>query len=345
VPQLSVVVPVYGCAGCLQALHRRIAASLDGVVGDWELVLIDDRSPDGSWEQIAALAERDPHVVGVRLSRNFGQHAAITAGLARARGDWVAVMDCDLQDPPEELPRLWEKAMEGHHVVLARRKGKQLAWHRRLSARVYFSVLGRMTGTRFDGEYGSFSVISRKVVDAFLRFRDVDRHYLLILRWLGFDPASIDYQHEPRAAGRSSYGLGRLIAHGLNGLFFHTTVLLRWIVYMGFVTSAIGMALSVYLLIARLTGSAYPGWTSLAIFTLVTGGLIITSVGVSGLYVGQIFTQVRERPLYVVDAELGEGEPGRAQRFARRQLAGAQDLEEAARDEIDLGLVHVRPER
>jgi dolichol-phosphate mannosyltransferase len=335
VPDLSVVVPVYGCAGCLEALHRRLAATLDDLVADWELILVDDRSPDGAWTSIAALAGRDRRVVGVRLSRNFGQHAAITAGLARARGDWVAVMDCDLQEPPEELHKLWAKAMEGHDVVLARRRDKQLPWHRRAGARLYYALLGRMTGTRFDGAYGSLSLISRKVVDAFLRFRDLDRHYLLILRWLGFDTASVDYQHQPRAAGRSSYGLGKLIRSGLDGMFFHTTVLLRWIVYAGFVTSALGIGFAIYLLIARLTGSAYPGWTSLAIFTLVTGGVIITSVGVTGLYVGKIFTQVRDRPLYVVDTELG----------ARPALREAEHLEQAARDEVDLGLVHVRPQR
>jgi dolichol-phosphate mannosyltransferase len=307
-PQISVVVPVYRCTPCLEPLHRRLCAVLDELVdGDFELILIDDRGGDGAWETIAELARRDDRVRGVRLSRNFGQHAATTAGLAAARGDQAVVMDCDLQDPPEEIPRLYAKAAEGFDVVFGRRKAKPTSWLRRLSASLYFKGLNVFTGAGIQGEFGSFSLISRKVIDGFLCFRDEDRHYVLILHWLGFDWAAVDYEPSARFAGRSSYWLGTLIRHALDGVFFQTTVLLRWIVYFGFALATLGALLSVYFIVARVAGSAYPGWTSIAVIMLLASGFIITSTGITGLYVGKVFEQVKGRPLYVIDREIEAG--------------------------------------
>jgi dolichol-phosphate mannosyltransferase len=308
VPELSVVVPVYGCAKTLPELHERLTRTLAPLVETYEIVLVDDRSPDGAWSTLAQLARSDPHTRAVRLSRNFGQHPAITAGLSLARGDRVVVMDCDLQDPPEEIPRLLEKAREGYEIVLAKRAGRQHPLLRRLAARVYFRLLSATSEARIDPAHGTFSIISRKVVDAYVRFQDKDRHYLFILYWLGFDAASIEYEHAARAEGRSGYGLRTLLTHAIGGLFFQTTVLLRWILYLGFVISALGLALAFYFLVAKATGSGYPGWTSLAVFTLTIGGFVIVSTGVTGLYVGKVFEQVKGRPLFVVD-EIVESPP------------------------------------
>ncbi len=300
-PAISVVVPVYGCAPCLTSLHARVTAVLEGMNQSHELILIDDRSPDEAWDVIDGLARSDPRVRGVHLSRNFGQHAAITAGLSHARGDWVVVMDCDLQDPPEEIPKLYAKASEGYEVVLGRRRETRLPAHRRVLSRAYFRLLSAFTGVPFDGSHGTFSVISRKVVESFLRFRDQDRHYLFILNWLGFRQTTVDYAHSERESGKSSYSLGRLISHALDGMFFQTTVILRWIVGLGFVMAAISAALAVYFVIARVTATAYPGWTSLAVLTLGVGGFIVISTGITGIYVGKVFDQVKDRPLFVVD--------------------------------------------
>ena len=306
--ELSVVVPVYGCRESLPALHERVAKAAGALVGSWELVLVDDCDRQNSWEVVEAIARRDPHVRAYRLSRNFGQHAAITAGLAMCTGRWVVVMDCDLQDPPERMAELWAKAQEGYDVVLARRKEKQHSFFRRAAAKMYFTVINAITSRRFDGEFGSFSIISRKVVDAFLHFRDRDRHYLFILNWLGFDTATIDYEHQERHSGQSAYTVGRLLRHAIDGMFFQTTHLLRWIVYGGLWMSLAGFILAIYYVYMYLMYDVAPGFTSVAVLLLLIGGFIIMSTGVTGLYIGKVFEQVKGRPLYVIDKSIVRGE-------------------------------------
>lgn len=303
--ELSVVVPVYGCAGCLEVLHQRLTSVLASLPS-YEIVLVDDCAPDGAWAVIQRLASRDRRVRGIRLSRNFGQHAAITAGLAECRGKRALVMDCDLQDPPEVIPQLYRKALEGHDIVLARRKRKQQALFRRAASALYFRALGALSGRRFDGEFGAFSVVSRAVIDAYLRLQDRDRHYLFILYWLGFDTATIEYEHAERHSGASSYSLRALLRHAFNGMMFQTTTLLRWIVYFGFAVSAAGALLAAYLVYQYATRTPPPGWTSLAVLILVIGGFVIMSTGVTGLYIGKIFEQVKGRPLYIVERRVND---------------------------------------
>jgi glycosyltransferase involved in cell wall biosynthesis len=306
--ELSVVVPVYSCEGALRELHRRLTESLQWTEGSYELVFIEDRGPDASWGVLRDLASGDPHVRAFRLSRNFGQHAAITAGLSMSHGRWTVVMDCDLQDPPEEIRRLYAKAADGYDIVLARRTQKRSSAFRRLASKAYFALLNTFAGTSIDPGHGSFSIISRKVVDAFLTFKDRDRHYLFVLYWLGFEQASVEYEHAPRASGKSAYTLRRLLGHALGGVFFQTTVLLRWVIYLGFFLAALGLGAAVYFIVARVSGNAYPGWTSLVVLLLVIGGLITISTGVTGLYIGRVFNEARERPLFVVDEEIGGSE-------------------------------------
>jgi glycosyltransferase involved in cell wall biosynthesis len=299
--ELSVVIPVYGCADCLEALYQRLTPVLQACTPSYEIILVDDRAPDGAWGVIRRLSEQDSRVRGLRLSRNFGQHAAITAGLAECAGERAVVMDCDLQDPPEAIPALYEQARAGRDIVLARRKRKKQSPFRQIAASLYFRALGAVSRHRFDGEYGAFSIISRPVIDAYLRFRDRDRHYLFILYWLGFDATAIDYEHAPRHSGKSSYSLRSLLSHALQGLVFQTTTLLRWIIYLGFLVSGAGAVLAGYLLYIYVARTPPPGWTSLAVLILVIGGFILISTGVTGLYIGKIFEQVKDRPLYVVD--------------------------------------------
>jgi glycosyltransferase involved in cell wall biosynthesis len=303
--ELSVVVPVYRCVECLSALHQRLVDTLEGTVESFELVFVDDRSPDGAWEFLANLAKRDDRVRGIRLSRNFGQHAAITAGLAEAKGDWTVVMDCDLQDPPEEIPRLLGKAREGYEIVLSRRVGRRQSWLRRVLGRAYFRIRNFFMRMDMSTEYSSLSLLSRKVVDAFLEVRDRDRQYMLIVHWLGFDRAEIEFQHAERLTGKSAYTLRQLIQVGVEGFFFETTILLRWIVYLGFALAFLGMLLAAWFVLAYFLFNPFPGWTSVAVLLLIVGGFIIISLGVTGLYVGKIFGQVKDRPLYVVDSVVG----------------------------------------
>jgi dolichol-phosphate mannosyltransferase len=303
--ELSVVVPVYGCAPCLRALHERLADTLAGVTDRYEIVFVDDRSADGGWDVIVELAELDPRVRGVRLSRNFGQHAAITAGLARSRGRWTVVMDCDLQDRPENIPRLWEKAQAGYDVVYARRTRRRQPWFRRLAANLYFRTFNALTGARFDTNFTNLSIVSRKVVDAFLTLGDKDRHYLLIVDWLGFESTTIEVEPDERHAGRSAYSLKTLLRVALDGLFFQSAGLLRWSVYVGLAFATVGGAFALVVLARWIVGSSPGDAAVVSAIVLAVGGMVLAAVGVAALYVGKIFDQVKGRPLFVVDSTAG----------------------------------------
>ena len=304
---LSVVVPVYGCADCLVALRESLAKSLASVTDSYELIFVDDRSKDNAWAVLQGLCKDDARVRAFRLSRNFGQHAAISAGLAMARGSRAVVMDCDLQDPPDLIPTLYAKADEGFDIVLARRLARP-SWGRLVLSRVYSRLMKLFFGVEMSGDFANLSVISRRVVDAYLSMGDLDRHYILILQWLGFDHTTIEFQQPERHAGRSSYTLGALIRLGMDGMFFQTTTLLTWIVYLGFAVALSGLVLAIVFIYIYLTHSPYPfpGYTSLAVLILLTGGFIIISTGVTGLYIGKIFQQVKGRPLYVIDEAFSE---------------------------------------
>lgn len=306
--QLSVVVPVYGCASCLEALHTRLAASVAQITDRYELVFIDDRSLDGGWEVLRRLARADPRVRAYRLSRNFGQHAAITAGLSRARGAWAVVMDCDLQEAPEEIPRLWAAAGEGYQVVRTIRRARRHPPLKRWASRAY-RKLTLETDVRPD--YSTLSLISRPVIDAFLALGDRDREYMIALDWLGFDATAVEIEHHVRHSGRSGYTLERLIQVALDGMFFRSTVLLRLVVLVGFMVAGAGIGLATFEVVDYFVepSKTVPGYTSLAVLVLLMAGFIIVSVGVVGLYVGRIFEQVKNRPLFLIDAEAGEPEP------------------------------------
>jgi dolichol-phosphate mannosyltransferase len=214
-------------------------------------------------------------------------------------------MDCDLQDPPEEIPRLLDMARRGYEIVLSKRVGRRHSWLRRVAGRAYFRIRNFFMRMDMSTEYSSLSLLSRKVVDAFLNVHDRDRQYMLIVHWLGFERGEIEFEHAEREAGKSSYTMRQLLQVGIEGFFFETTILLRWIVYLGFTLALAGMLLAVWFILSYFLFDPYPGWTSVAVLLLVIGGFIITSLGVTGLYVGKIFGQVKDRPLYVVDAVIG----------------------------------------
>ncbi|MDQ6835710.1 MAG: glycosyltransferase family 2 protein [Actinomycetota bacterium] len=300
--QLSVVVPVYACAGCLEALHERLTRSVSTITDSYELVLVDDRSLDDGWDVLQRLAATDARVRSLRLSRNFGQHAAITAGLSEARGRWVAVMDCDLQEAPEDIPRLWAAAHEGFDVVRTIRRGRHHPRLKRWASRLY----RRLTlETDTPPDYSTLSLLTERVVEAFLRLRDQDREYMIALDWLGFDATTIEIDHAARHDGRSAYTPARLLRVALDGMFFRSTVLLRLVILAGFLVAGVGVAVAVFEVADYVAGpnQTVPGYTSLAVLLLVLAGVIIVSVGVVGLYVGRIFEQVKDRPLYLIDAE------------------------------------------
>jgi dolichol-phosphate mannosyltransferase len=315
---------VYGCRDCLRALHERLSRSLESIVSDYEIVFVDDRSPDDAWPLLRELSADDDRVTAIRLSRNFGQHVAITAGLAASRGRYVVVMDCDLQDPPEEIPALYRKIREGgYDVVLCRREERVQSLPRRLAAGAYFRAHNLLARGDLHTNYANLSMLSRKVVDSFLTLRDKDRQYLLILHWLGYNRVEIDIRQTDRHAGRSAYRFRELLKVAIDGLFFQTTVLLRLIIYAGFCLAVLGAALALYAVGSLAAGRHLPQWTALPMFALFLAAFIIISTGVTGLYVGKIFDQVKGRPLFVVDEIVSGGRVSAPARETDTMMSGA----------------------
>ncbi|HTS01713.1 MAG TPA: glycosyltransferase family 2 protein [Thermoanaerobaculia bacterium] len=300
---LSVVVPVYGCRECLLELHRRLVLALEKLVPTFEIVLVNDASPDGSWSTIVELAARDPRVKGINLSRNFGQHYALAAGLDVADGDWVVVMDCDLQHPPEEIEKLYAKALEGHDVVYGRRMERQDGFFKRQSSRLFAKVLGYMTDSRPDGTVSNFTISSRKVVRTLRTMRERNRSYPLLLNWVGYDAAAVDFRHAARFAGRSSYSFAALVGFAVESIVSQSDKPLRLSIRFGFLVSLGAMLFSAWLVFRYLRwGIPVAGWTSVIVSIYFVAGLLFANLGIVGLYIGRIFDATKGRPLYVVES-------------------------------------------
>ncbi len=298
---LSVVSPVYKAEGCLRELVARVDRAVAPIVPSFEIVLVDDGSPDGSWRVLEELARENPRVRAIQLSRNFGQHHAITAGIEASRGDWIVVMDCDLQDRPEEIPRLYAKAKEGHDVVLARRIGRKDPLFKRSSSWLFWRLFNWLTDLRYDGSVANFSIISRRVAEEVKRMREAVRFYGGFLSWIGFSPAFIDVQHDPRFEGRSSYSFFKLLRLSSNVILAHSNRPLRYCVALGISLSMLSIAAGlVWLVRVLIYGSPVMGWPSLIISIYFSTGAIIFTLGVLGLYIDRIFSEVKRRPLFVV---------------------------------------------
>jgi len=298
---ISVVIPVYKAEGCIEELYRRLKASLESITTDFECVLVEDCGGDSSWEMIRDLAARDPRIRGIQFSRNFGQHYGITAGLDHCNGDWVVVMDCDLQDQPEEIPRLYAKAQEGYDVVLARRGVRQDSVFKRLTSRAFYRVFSYLADIDYDPEVGNFRIISRKVVDNCRNMREKLRFFGGIVDWMGFPTASIDVQHAERFAGESTYTFRKLLHLAVDTIIAYSDKPLRLSIKFGFTIAAISLMAGLGLLIyASLFGSPISGWSSLIISLYFLGGIIIANLGIIGIYLGKTFDETKKRPLYIV---------------------------------------------
>lgn len=302
VPVLSIVSPVYRAEGTVSTLVSRIREEVSDLTGDFEIVLVDDGSPDAGWSKIEECCRADPRILGVKLSRNFGQHAAITAGLAHSRGDWVVVMDCDLQDNPRYIPQLYAAALAGADVVYTVREKREHGYFKNAVAYSFFYIFNWLSSVdKADPRVGTYSILSRRVVEAYLRLHDVHRHYLPLLRWLGFPSTSITVRHEPRRAGRSSYSFPALLRHAVNGLVAHSDRLLYLAVGAGFAFLVLSLLGTLTLVFAYFHRGFLAGWTSIVVLVLLTTSILLLAVGTAGIYIGKIFEQVKQRPLYLVD--------------------------------------------
>ncbi|TGE07957.1 glycosyltransferase family 2 protein [Hymenobacter fodinae] len=301
VPLISVVSPVYQAERVLDELVVRLEAELVPLAGSgWEIILVDDGSTDESWQVICRHAARRPQIRGLRLSRNFGQHHAITAGLDQCLGQWIAVLDCDLQDQPEEISRLWHKAQEGYDAVLARRGQRTDSPVAIWGARLFYRMLEYLTGQAQDPEVSNFGIYHRRLINTILQLRESTRYFPTMVRWAGFRQTSLRVAHG-QTSRPTSYSLARRLQLALDILLTYSDKPLRLAVYLGLLLAGVAFGLGLWMLFRALRGQIVVlGYASLIVSLCFFSGVLITVLGVVGLYVGKTFEGVRARPLYVV---------------------------------------------
>lgn len=310
-PTFSIIAPVYNEAGSLHELHARVSEIMATTGEPWELLLIDDGSTDRSPEVIRTLYETDPeHVRAVQFARNFGHGIAVTAGMDYTRGDAVILMDADLQDPPETILRLIEKWREGFEVVYAVRAQREgETWFKRTTAALFYRVLSWITDVPIPLDTGDFRLMDRRVVDAVGRMRERHRFVRGMVSWVGFRQTGIEYERHERFAGETKYTLRKMIRLAWDGITSFSYLPLQLATYLGFtiaVLSALGILLVIYL--RAFTGSEpLKGQATTLVMVLFLGSVQLISLGIVGEYLGRIYNEVKERPLYIVRQTLGEG--------------------------------------
>lgn len=298
---ISVVIPVYKAKNCLGELYERLKASLESITPEFEIVLVEDCGEDGSWEIIEELAKKDVRVRGIQFSRNFGQHYGITAGLDYCLGQWAVIMDCDLQDRPEEIPRLYAKAQEGFDVVLALRGKRQDPALKKLFSQLFYKLFSYLSDVKYDGDSGNFRIISRKVINNFCQIREQLRFFGGLMQWMGFRTASIQVQHSARLEGKSTYTFSKLWHLSLDTIIAYSDKPLRISIKLGLLMALTSFCFGISLAWqAIMHGVEVRGWTSLIVALLFIGGIIVTILGIIGIYLGKVFDEVKGRPLYIV---------------------------------------------
>lgn len=299
---ISVISPVYGCVNCLETLAESVNAAFDGSDLDWELVLVDDRAPDDPWPLICELAARDMRIVGVRLSRNHGQHLAIWAGLATANGDYVAIIDCDLQDDPVVIPNLYKRLREQNaDAVLVDRGSWSDSVFRRLASRSFYGVVKYLTGVRIRN-IGNFGLYSRRMVDTLLMFKEQEVFLPVMVSLTGLPTIRYTADRDPRFAGKSSYSIGHLLRLAVAIIIRFTDRPLKLSVIIGLTFSGAAAMVSMLLLILWLMGTfTVAGWTSTILSLWFLSGLILATLGIHGFYLGRVFREVQNRPRILVE--------------------------------------------
>ncbi|OGW82663.1 MAG: glycosyltransferase [Omnitrophica bacterium RIFCSPHIGHO2_02_FULL_51_18] len=300
-PHLSVVVPVYKAESCLTELYRRLRDSLTKISEDFEIILVEDCGGDRSWDIIKELAVKDRRVKGIRFTRNFGQHYGITAGLDQACGEWVVIMDCDLQDQPEEIPRLYAKAREGYPAVLARRGPRKDFFLKKMISGLFYKLFRWLSGIDYDGRVGNFRIISKEVVKNYRNMREQLRFFGGLMSWMGYNTAFVDVEHAKSKIGKSTYSYRKLFRLAGDAVIAYSDKPLRVSVQVGFLISTAAFIAGLYILWrAFFLGVPVMGWTSLIVSLYFMSGLIIFILGIIGIYLGKVFDETKGRPLFVI---------------------------------------------
>ncbi|MFT5036472.1 MAG: glycosyltransferase involved in cell wall biosynthesis [Candidatus Azotimanducaceae bacterium] len=303
-PYISVVVPVYGSDEVLGELYERTAKTLESITPNFEFIFVNDASPDNAWEIIKKLKLSDERIRGINLSRNFGQYPALTAGLRACRGEWIVVMDCDLQDLPEAIERMYQKAQEGFYVVVGSRQERHDSRLRLFVSWGFYATLGYLTGRQHDRTLANFGIYQRRVIDAVLSIEDHMRYFSVMVRWVGFRTAVVPVKHAPRKGGVSGYSFMKLFSLATDIILAYSEKPLRIIVRLGALVTIVAAG---YLVLV--TTNSFDVRSSQSLETLTGSlwlifGLLTTLLGIIALYVGKIFEETKKRPIYIVQEEI-----------------------------------------
>ena len=303
--KLSIVSPVYRAEKMVHMLVERVVKSVTTITEDYEIILVNDASPDASWQMIEHECALNKKVKGLNLTRNFGQHYAITAGLHYAKGEWVVVMDCDLQDRPEEIPALYQKALEGYDSVFAQRVQREDHWLKRLSSKVFYAVFGYLTDTKQDSSVANFGIYNRSVIHSILQMGDHFRYFPTMVQWVGFRKGYLPVEHCERMEGRSTYNWSRLIHLALDTTIAFSDKPMRLMVKFGAWVTIVSLIIGFAYLVKYLLGDIeVAGFTTLIVSLWIIAGIIISLLGVLGLYMGKMFDTVKNRPTFIIDKAL-----------------------------------------
>lgn len=305
---VSVVVPCFNEGTVIDETHRRLVEVLDGQQDfAWEVVYVDDGSGDQTWPMVSSFARTLRNVSAVKLSRNFGHQMASMAGLEVATGNAMVLIDADLQDPPALIPEFYSKWIEGYEVVYgkrSRRKGESV--FKRLTARVFYRLLNKLSEVEIPLDTGDFRLMDRKVVDRLLAMPERARFLRGMVAWVGFRQCGVDYERDERFAGVSKYPLGKMLKFAADGILSFSTIPLKFATLAGMGTFCLSIAGFLYALGLRLlTDNWVSGWTALFVAVLFFGGLQLLTLGLIGEYLARIYTESKGRPLYIVDDMCG----------------------------------------
>ncbi len=301
-PIISIVSPVYRAEKIVAKLVSEIQKTMFSMNISYEIILVDDRSPDNSWETMKILSAKFSEVKSIRLSRNFGQHPAIIAGLSQAKGEWIVVMDCDLQDQPKEIEKLFNKTKEGFDVVLAKRENRKDGFLKKLSSRIFHKIYGYLTETKFDNTIANFGIYNKKVIDEVLEMNDYIKSFPLFANWVGFSTTVVEVEHAKRDSGKSTYTFPKLLSLAFNTVISFSNKPLKLFVKFGMIISLLSFLVGTFYIIESINHKIEVlGYASIIVSIWFLSGIIITIIGFTGIYIGKIFDQSKGRKSFIID--------------------------------------------
>ncbi|MDR6405354.1 MULTISPECIES: glycosyltransferase family 2 protein [Chryseobacterium] len=299
---ISIVSPVYRAEKILPLLVSEISKLAQKIGQEYEIILVDDRSPDNSWEVMKLLTETNTNLKIYRLSRNFGQHATIMAGLSKASGEWIVVMDCDMQDQPKEIEKLYQKALEGYDVVLARREVRIDSFFKRSCSKIFYKVFNYFAGIEINNEIANFGIYNKKVIESVLNIKDNIKFFPLFVNWVGYTTTSVSVEHSSREEGKSSYNFSRLISLAFNVIISFSDKPLKIFVGFGAAISCLSVLVALFFAVRFFEGKiTEPGFSSLILSIWFLSGVVISCIGIVGIYLGKTFNQTKNRPVFIID--------------------------------------------